>query len=156
MLIHVWKEETIMIRRFKLSKNDTAIIGSRKLNAEEWARLKKQVMPHIAQKTRFDLYEDEQGVLHYLPIKIPSESKNDLLDDDLQRSFEQGVRNTQELTRSKWEKLVKVGIVFLLIIFSVGAFMLFMVMLNKGQADFAQQFAGLARKGLNVTKVFGA
>lgn len=157
MRVHIWTDEKIVITRFKLKKTKSGVkvyFGKKLLTEEEWGVLEPHVTPHLLQKTSFDVYKGTNGY-EYLEIKLPEKDANDLLDDDLNRSFEQGVKNTRELTKTTMERLIKVGIVFLTVIFSVGAFLLFMVMMNKGQQEFASSLSGVVQKQFNVTKVFG-
>lgn len=158
MNIHVWQGETISILPFRYKQRaNEAFIDKNRIPDDDWRRMKLSVLQHLKQGTAFDLYIDALGGHHYLPIVLPSDDANELLDDDLMRSFEQGVQNTRELTKSKWERLVKIGIVFLCVLFGIGAFLLFMVLLNKGQTDFASSFTGIVNQGgFNITKVFGA
>ena len=155
---HVWREHTITVTTFtykQTRKGAKATVEGKQLSKENWDLLAKDVKPHLEANTRFDLYATPEG-FEYLPVLVGADDPNDLLDDDLMRSFEQGVRNTKELTKSKWSLLAKVGIVFLVSLMAVGGFLLFTVMLNQGQTDFGSALTGIAKEGFNVTKVFGA
>lgn len=154
----MWKGDTITVLPLVKRKGRWRI-GRRFLTEEEHERLAGKIEEHSRAVGRIDLLERPDG-LYYLPIKLPhvDEESNDLLDDDLYRAFEQGVEKTKDLTRSKWERLAKFGVIFFAVIFAVGAFLLFTVFVNKGVSDFGTHLSGVVKE-LNVSKgvlgVFG-
>jgi len=114
------------------------------------------IVEQLKLRRKPDIYRAKNGEFSLLELVLPTDDPNDLLSDDLERAFEQHVTGVHELTQSKWDRLVKVGIIFLTIIFSIGGFLLFMVMLNKGGTDFAASLHGVVQQaGLNVTKLVG-
>lgn len=152
MNVYVWKDDTIRILPFKVTRKGAKLDG-KPLSPENWESLRPKILPLYEEGLRFDLW-NKGGFYEYLSIKLPVNDPNDLLDDDLERAFEQGIQNARELTKNRWESLIKAGVIFFCVLFGVGAFLLFTVMLNKGTADFGANFAGVI-KSFNVSSVTG-